>query len=91
MPYTGFRFGSEEDIRQIASPEEGITINYGGGDQTFDPPLRGVYISSAGDLNIVTPHGTTLLFENLAEGSTLVQQIKTIKQTSSSAGGIGQY
>jgi len=49
---------------------------------------RGVYVGTSGDLAVVSPHGDTVIFKNLAAGVVHPIQARIIKTTDTDASDI---
>lgn len=63
-----------------------VAINYAGGDQTLAIDGRRIYVTTAGNLNLVFVDGSTAIMPVLAN-TTYAWAVRTIKQTSSTAAG----
>lgn len=70
--------------REQSDPAVGaVAIDYSGGDQEFNVPVRALYIDTAGNLKVDMANGTTVTFENLAAGTIYPIAITKIYQTGS--------
>jgi hypothetical protein len=67
-----------------------VAISYGGGDQTFDYPIRGVYVGTTGHLKVDMASGETVTFSNLPVGFAWIA-IRKVYQTGSTAAGLALY
>lgn len=65
-----------------------VAIDYSGGNQTLAVEARGIYISTAGHLNVTMRDGQTVLFSNLAAGQVYPFGVTAILQASSTAAGV---
>ncbi len=75
--------------QQQNDPAAGATvIDYSGGNQTITRNVRGVYIGTGGNLNVIMVDGTTALFSNLVAGQIYPFRIRTVLQASSNAAGV---
>ena len=48
-------------------------------------PIRGLYVGVSGDVTLVDPEGTTLLFKNAVQGTELRFRAKAVKATGTTA------
>jgi hypothetical protein len=54
----------------------------------YSPPLQGVYVGSAGNVTLVTPAGTSLLFTAPPIGSIIPVQAAKVMATGTTAGAL---
>lgn len=66
-----------------------VLINYAGGDQTVAGHARGLYITTAGNLNITTARGETLVHPFVVGLAPI--KVVAILQASSTAAGVIWY
>lgn len=81
---------NETSVANQSDPAIGaVLINYSGGDQTVVGPMRALYITTAGNLNITTARGETLVHP-VVVGPCPLKVVK-IFQASSTAAGVIWY
>lgn len=68
---------SESAIDAIAITTSDSTV--------YSPPLRGIYVGVTGNINVITPNGTTVLFSNVPAGFILPVYCSRVKATSTTA------
>lgn len=84
--------GLHHDILQISGANKWVDVNLGAGDQTFDPPLKGLYIGTAGNVRAVSVGGDDKTFVAMANGIWHPMPIRMIKQSGTTASNmIGGY
>lgn len=64
-----------------------VAISYGGGDQNLTGFVRGLYITTAGNLNVVFADGSNVTLTGLLAGTVYPFCLTQIKQSSSTAAG----
>ncbi len=80
------------DVGQIGAVWNAAAISIGGGDQTVDPPCRGVYISGAGTLVVRLQQGTAdTTFTGLLAGTIYPLRVKAIRNSGTNAAGLILY
>ncbi len=84
FPGDGFPKAQQQNDPAVGA----TTINYSGGNQTVTRNVRGVYIGTGGDLNVIMVDGTTALFVGLIAGWVYPFRIRTVVQSLSSAAGV---
>ena len=77
--------GTGHDVRQISGASRIVSINVGGGDQTFEPPLKGMYIGTAGNVRVISLGGDDVTFVDLAPGIWHPMPVKIVKQSGTTA------
>lgn len=51
----------------------------------FIPPLRGIYVGVAGNIQVITAGGTTVLFSNVPAGFILPVEVQAVMATNTTA------
>lgn len=51
----------------------------------YDPPLQGVWVGGVGDVTVITPAGTSVLFSAVPAGTLLPIQAKQVMSTATTA------
>lgn len=68
-----------------APGKESVAITASDSLNLTNGPCRAIFVGTAGNISLVTPGGTTLVFKNLSSGSMLAQGALRVNATNTTA------